>query len=589
MTTTLSSAPHGATNNPAGANTAYGARASSGRGKLWVLLAVIVLSGGAWAASATIESVRTASRLATIDKFTIMERSFSVVLQEKGELQAARQTPITSQVEGRATIISLIDEGTAVQEGDLLVELASDQIEDRIRSEELRQSNARTAFEASVTELEIQQDRNASDIRKAELEITLSQLALDKYEKGDWVQSQKDAVIEIERATIQRDRRNEDFAATKKLFEKEYETSIKLEEDRFNKKKAQWDLEKAVQAKTVLVTYTRVADQTRFKSDLEEARQEAGRVKKNADAEELKKQRSMEGKEKELELITTQLDKFRRQKASCRITAPTQGFVVYYAGKGGRHGMSSDNQIKEGATVHERQVLMTLPDTSEMIVLVRVHESKTDRLALGQRARIRIEGVPDHQFTGEVTRIAVVADSQNRWLNPDLKEYETRIVLDPTNVPMKPGATAYVEILVNSVENVLAVPVQSIYSKGGKRYVFKSNRREVEPAEIALGAVGTEWAEITSGVAAGEKVLLAFNDEHKRMTPDLPAGTKARASNRPGRQPSNRRDARPASRDGQRRRGRPTRDRGASRSGDESPPRTTAARMGAPAAQKTAP
>ena len=110
-----------------------------------------------------------------------------------------------------------------------------------------------------------------------------------------------------------------------------------------------------------------------------------------------------------------------------------------------------------------------LPDTSKMIVAVRVHEAKTDKLEMGQFARIEVEGYPDRQFSGKVTKIAVLADTQNRWLNPDLKEYETEITLDPTDITLKPGVTAYVEIVVETVENALAVPVQSHAQKLGVR------------------------------------------------------------------------------------------------------------------------
>ncbi|MCH7995762.1 MAG: hypothetical protein IIB57_15145, partial [Planctomycetes bacterium] len=113
-------------------------------------------------------------------------RSFKVVLKEKGELKAAKSTDIKSRVEGRATIISLIDEGKAVQEGDLLVELASDQIDDRIQLDELKETNAITGYESAKTELDIQRDKNASDIRKGHLKIELKKLELDKYTKGDW-------------------------------------------------------------------------------------------------------------------------------------------------------------------------------------------------------------------------------------------------------------------------------------------------------------------------------------------------------------------------------------------------------------------
>jgi multidrug efflux pump subunit AcrA (membrane-fusion protein) len=342
---------------------------------------------------------------------------------------------------------------------------------------------------------------------------------LEKYLKGEWEQHKKDAEIAIEEAEITLQREKEDFEAAKELIELEYITRTDFEHDEFNFIKAKWDLAKARMAQQVLQTYTHVAELRKRQSDVEEAAKECDRVRKNAAAEETKKTRAVEGKEKELALTQDQLAKLRTQKENCRITAPTPGFVVYYS-EHWRWG--SNDQIKEGAEVRERQVLMQLPDISKMTAVVRVHEAKTSKLGIGQRAVVEVEGMPDKRFTGSVTKIAAIADTQNRWLNPDLKEYETEITLDPFDVTLKPGVTTHVELLVETVEDSLAVPIQSVYSKAGRRYVFRQNGRDLEYIEVQVGSISTEWAQISGGLADGDQILLAFSDAETRMIPDLP-------------------------------------------------------------------
>ena len=80
--------------------------------------------------------------------------------------------------------------------------------------------------------------------------------------------------------------------------------------------------------------------------------------------------------------------------------------------------------------MRERQVLLTIPDTTVMAVRVQVHESFVKKVKPGQPARIRVDAYPNEQLTGEVYRIAVLPDAQNRWLNPDLKVYSTNIHID---------------------------------------------------------------------------------------------------------------------------------------------------------------
>ena len=333
------------------------------------VLAVIVLAGGAWAAM----KIKNLDQGSAFETHHVAKRAFLVDLKEKGELKAARSVDIKSEVEGRATIISVVEEGTPIEEGDLLVELASDQLEEKITQEELKEATLSTAFQAAETDLDIQRDKNASDIAKADLDLELAKLELEKYINGDWVQQLRDAEIAIDEAKIQLERREADYNAAEELLAKEFITQVEFEENEFQWKKALWNLEKAEQAKLVLKKFTHTAELRRRESDRDEALRELDRVRKNAESEEAKKVHNVEGKKKELEITQARLAKLREQKDACKIYAPAPGFVVYYSGGGRFWSSDGSGQIKEGATVHERQVLMQLPDTSKMIVVVRIH------------------------------------------------------------------------------------------------------------------------------------------------------------------------------------------------------------------------
>ena len=325
-----------------------------------VVVSVCIVAGVLYAQSV----LERTQRIASADQGTCTPRSFTVSLKEKGELKAARSVDIACEVEGRATIITLIPEGAEVKEGDLLVELASDEIESRIRAQELQESNAENALAFAETDLEIQVDRNASEVRKAQLEIELKTLALERYTEGEAIQQQRDAEIARDQAAMTLLRREEDFEAAKKLLANGYITQTQYDEDELNFKRAKWELEKAERAIEVLRKYSHVADLRQRESDLDEAQKEAERVAKNAEAEEDRKRKDAAAKAEQLAMVRDELAKLRRQKEKCRILSPTQGYVVY--AQMGRHWGRSEDQIREGATVYERQVLMQVPDTSEM-------------------------------------------------------------------------------------------------------------------------------------------------------------------------------------------------------------------------------
>lgn len=488
-------------------------RTRLGLGALGVVGAVAVLSVGLrwWTGSAATDSPT---------NYPVTRRSFSVTALEKGELSAVKSVDVRCEVEGRSTIIWLIPEGTEVKKGDLLVELASDEIAERIRDEEVKEANSAANLEAAQKEYEIQLDQNASDIRKAELTVHNAEIELEKYVEGDWEQQKTDAQLDVKRAEEKFDQAQKTLEDSQELFKREFITELELQDDRFDLLEADIALKKAKLAEFILNKYTHPQDLTQKQSDVEEAKKDLERVRKSAAAKAGQKKADLDARAAELGIIRERLGKYREQKDKARIVAPADGLVVYYS-EPQRWGNS--DEIKEGAEVRERQNLITLPDTSVMKVKLRIHESLATSIREGLPATVNVEGVEGHVFAGRVTKIAALADSQNRWLNPDLKEYATEITLDRTDVELKPGVTARAEIHIEEVTDALTVPIQCVFSKGRKQFVFRGEGDDAEPVEVQVGASSREYAEIKKGLQEGDEVLLAVSDELKRKLPEAEA------------------------------------------------------------------
>ena len=192
------------------------------------------------------------------------------------------------------------------------------------------------------------------------------------------------------------------------------------------------------------------------------------------------------------------------------IIAQRPGLVVYGAADQNSMRFRSNSQeaIQEGATVRERQSILTIPDMREMAVKVNIHESAVQRVAVGQPVKVSVDAFPDEQLTGVVIKVAVVADSANSFMNPDLKVYPTTIKIDGTHDWLRPGMSAEIDILVQSLEDVVYVPIQAVTYFDDERVVYVSNRGRTERREIEVGTFSDSYIEIRSGLEAGEEVLL---------------------------------------------------------------------------------
>jgi multidrug efflux pump subunit AcrA (membrane-fusion protein) len=196
------------------------------------------------------------------------------------------------------------------------------------------------------------------------------------------------------------------------------------------------------------------------------------------------------------------------QYSNCVIRAKRQGLVVY-GGSDDRRFFGGEEQIREGATVRERQSIITIPDMTKMSVKVKIHESHIKKVRKGQKARIQVDAFPDEKLTGEVIKVGVLPDSGNRWMNPDLKVYITSVAVDGVREWLKPGMSAKVEILVKELPNVIYLPIQAVVPLNGKQYCFLPNGGKPTQREVEVGEFNDEFIEIKRGIKEGEKVLLS--------------------------------------------------------------------------------
>ena len=111
-------------------------------------------------------------------------------------------------------------------------------------------------------------------------------------------------------------------------------------------------------------------------------------------------------------------------------------------------------EIAEGATVHKDQVLLLMPDLSQMQVKVGIHESVIDRMKPGLSARVTL---PDKTLEGTVSEVASVTRPAGWWTGNEVR-YDTVIEL-PSVAGLKPGMSAEVEVLIARHEDVLMIPV----------------------------------------------------------------------------------------------------------------------------------
>ncbi|MEX0964508.1 MAG: HlyD family efflux transporter periplasmic adaptor subunit [Pseudohongiellaceae bacterium] len=299
-------------------------------------------------------------------------------------------------------------------------------------------------------------------------------------------------------------------AGQRRLEARGFITPTELEAEELNLNKASNKMQQEETALKLYIQYTFPKEAEEKLSDYENAVMGYQRQVKENIAERAQEAARYSSAERKYNLERVKLADVNEQIGLTTIRAQRPGLVVY--GSADQNSMrfrnNSQEAIQEGATVRERQSILTIPDMREMAVKVNIHESAVQRVSVGQTVRVSVDAFPDQQLTGVVSKVAVVADSANSFMNPDLKVYPTTIKINGEHDWLRPGMSSEVEILVRSLKDVIYIPIQAVTYFNDKRVVYVASRGRPDRREIEVGAFSESFIEIVSGLEAGEEVLL---------------------------------------------------------------------------------
>jgi multidrug efflux pump subunit AcrA (membrane-fusion protein) len=297
------------------------------------------------------------------------------------------------------------------------------------------------------------------------------------------------------------------FNGTKRLFDKGFVTRIDLDRDDIANENARLKVQTAETARDLFLRYEFPRTNEENLSKYSEAVRELDRARKAAVSKLAQAEAKLKSAEAQYNVQLRQRQDMLDQADKCVIHAKKTGLVVYGSGREQWYG-NGEEQVREGATVRERQSIITIPDMTKMGVNVRIHESYIKKIKKGEKVKITLDAFPDQVIDGEVTKVGVLPDSQNMWMNPDMKVYLTTISIPKTYEWLKPGMSAKVEIMVARLDDVVYAPIQAITPGEGKQLCYVMNQGKSEKREVQIGQFNDSFIEIKSGLREGDVVLL---------------------------------------------------------------------------------
>lgn len=362
-----------------------------------------------------------------------LEQRLNRFIVEQGVVESSEVLELRSGVRGEAVIRFVVENGSMVEEGDVLVAFDDTALQAQVLEQEHTvEAAARRVAAAEAARATAKEHADTKPLAELRLEVA--------------TRAREHAVGEGGELAAERSRLNRriELAGRRAIAIKQQpdssEGNNRLRD--LHVQEAEVELADAMEAKRLLDEHA--LPLARAEADLAVAE-----AKRAVAAEQAAAAQSM--REAEATVAAAQaaqalaehhLNELRTQLAACELRAPRSGVVLHAQPRSSR---SATAGIAPGATVREQQPLLTMPDLTALQVRVRVHESQVARVKPGQPVELQCDAALDQIFTGRVTTIGRVPEPST-WLTSDVVEYPVTVTVDDLPPSIRLGMTATARI-----------------------------------------------------------------------------------------------------------------------------------------------
>ena len=179
-----------------------------------------------------------------------------------------------------------------------------------------------------------------------------------------------------------------------------------------------------------------------------------------------------------------------------RVTTPFSGTIILV-------------EVKSGDRVSPNQPAIHLYDLEPLFVQADISEVDINKVEIGQSVVLNFDAVLDTPYEGKVVEVGLMGTPVQGIVN-----FRVLVELINPDGAIHPGLTAAVNIVVSEIEDVLLVPNRAVRVENGNRVVYVSRSGVPELVIIELGASSDLFSEVIGGdLIEGDLIILNPSSE----------------------------------------------------------------------------
>jgi membrane fusion protein, multidrug efflux system len=186
--------------------------------------------------------------------------------------------------------------------------------------------------------------------------------------------------------------------------------------------------------------------------------------------------------------IEADIENIKAQLAKTSVRAP-------FSGKLGLR------YVSEGSYITPTTRISTLTNTNPAKVEFSVPAKYADAIRQGSRIDFQVES-SEQKHNGNVYAVDPKIDPQTRTL-------QMRATSANPNGTLLPGAFARIELIIGNKGTAITIPTEALIPEQSGHRVFVVKNGKANPQTVELGVRGDRNVEITSGLSAGDTLIVA--------------------------------------------------------------------------------
>lgn len=208
---------------------------------------------------------------------------------------------------------------------------------------------------------------------------------------------------------------------------------------------------------------------------LEESRRRLEQVKQDAAASVVTTQASLQVLDEKLMRQRMAAEQARQNMDKLELHAGIAGIVSLRDNRDASGGFFISGMamptFRVGDDARSGRPIADVLDVSTMEILAKVNEQERANVKVGQRARVVCDAAPGTVYEAVVTVVAGLASRQDYSQGP-LRVFDVRLEIAAPDDQLRPGASADVLLLGDTIEDLLLIPRQAVFEANGKPIVY---------------------------------------------------------------------------------------------------------------------